>query len=90
MVKLVRESLRESQRMSGRDDDFTVTEATVPIGDLVDFDSLNGIEATQVLEERLGGPLPENLFTDETTRRPLSVGLVVDRLLGLASSEEET
>jgi len=89
MIQLVSESLRESQRMSGRAGAFTVTEATVPIGDLPDFDSLNGIEVTQLLEERLGGPLPENLFTNETTRQPLSVGEVVDRLVSLAPSAKE-
>jgi len=89
MIDIVGEALRESQRMCGRSDDFLVTEATVPIGDLDEFDSLNGIEATQVIEERLGGSLPEDLFIDEETRKPLSVGAVADRLLALPTAPEE-
>lgn len=89
MIDLVSESLRESQRLCGRADDFEVTEATIPIGDLDEFDSLNGIEATQVLEERLGGTLPEDLFVDEETHKPVSVGAVADRLLALATAPKE-
>jgi hypothetical protein len=83
LVGLVIETLRETQRLSGRGDSFAVTETTVPIGDLADFDSHNGLEATLAVEERIGQSLPVNLFTDDATRRPLSVGEVVDHLLSL-------
>lgn len=85
MVELVIESLRESLRMSGREVICDVAEATVPIGGLRDFDSLNGIEVTQALEERLGVPLADSLFMDDGGGRARSVGDVADHLMRLMS-----
>jgi acyl carrier protein len=88
LVEAVIDALRETQRMSGHDADTIITEATVPIGDLVEFDSCNGVEATLAVEERIGHSLPVNLFSDDSTSRPLSIGEVIDRLLGLKPSKE--
>jgi hypothetical protein len=88
LLEAVIEALRETQRMSGHDVEAAITGATVPIGDLIQFDSHNGIEATVALEERVGHPLPVNLFTDDSTRRPRSVDEVVDRLLNLEAVEK--
>ncbi len=88
LMGLVIEALRETQRLSGRDPGFPVTEATVPIGDLDEFGSHNGLEVTVALEERIGRELPTNLFTDDSSRRPLSVGEVVDRLLSTVAGKE--
>ena len=88
LLRAVIDALRETQRMCGHDADVTITEGTIPIGDLVEFDSHNGLEATLFLEERFDRPLPVNLFTNESTRRALAVGEVVDRLLKLEPVKE--
>ena len=89
MIELVSELLRESQKLSGRDDVFAITEATVPVGELADFDSLNGVEATHLIEERLRKRLPDNIFVDGASRHPLSIGQVVDCLLDLMNFGKE-
>ena len=82
------EVVRETQRMSGRPDDGLITEVTVPIGDLIGFDSHNGIEATLLLETRLGRALPDNLFTDDANRRALALAEIVARILALEPAPE--
>ena len=49
---LVTEVLNEVQEASGREPS-AITEATVPTRDLVDFDSVNAVEACAILCDRL-------------------------------------
>lgn len=51
--------LHELQELSGRSTG-ELTNQTRPIGDLPDFDSLNGVEATVLAEERLGVEIRAN------------------------------
>ncbi len=88
LVETLIGALRESQRHSGHDEDATISEATVPIGDLVDFDSLNAVEVTVALEEHVGCTLPVNIFAEDSTHRPLSVAEIVDRLLSMKPVRE--
>jgi acyl carrier protein len=80
LLEAVMSALRETQQLSGHADDIAISEATVPFSDLIDFDSLNAVEATVALEQRLGRTLQENVFVDGKGR-PLSVRGVAERLL---------
>lgn len=73
-------ALRETQQLSGHVEDVAISEDTVPFSDLIDFDSLNAVEATVALEQRIGRSLVENVFVDDKGR-PLSVRGVTERLL---------
>ncbi len=54
----------------------------LPIGELEGFDSLTSIEATVMIEQKLGGRSFEipTLFVSEDGKRALSIAEVVDRL----------
>ena len=77
--KLV-EALKEILRQSGGSDDPVVGPKSTPIGDLPGFDSLNGEEATVLLEAELGCDLPQNVFIAEESRRALSIHEIDERL----------
>lgn len=83
-------ALRELQVQSGRQEAVDATPDTRPIGDLPEFDSLNGEEVTVLLEVELGCVLPGNIFIAEGGRRALSVREAVGELCQrLGVSEEE-
>ena len=73
-------ALAEVLKQGGHDEGHLVTPETRPIGDLRDFDSLNGEEATVFLEAELGCELPHNVFVAEDQRRALRVRETVDQL----------
>ena len=80
--------LQEIQTLSGRGNS-PITSQTRPIGDLEGFDSLNGEEATVLLEAELGCELKENVFiTENGRRRALTVDEIVSRLCHLLGLEE--
>lgn len=71
---IVLEVLREVQTLSGRP--WTgVDPAAKPIGELDGFDSLTAIEATVMIEEKLGCPDlgVDSVFVSEDGKRPLTV-----------------
>lgn len=84
VIAAVIAALKESQRQSGCTVEEPITPDTIPIGELRDFDSLNGVEATLSLEGLLDRKLPVNLFADDELRRSLSVAQVADRILLLS------
>ena len=80
VVVMVVEILHEIQDSSGRDCN-ELTSQSCPIGDLPGFDSLNGVEATVELAERVGLKSADvNLFVNERGDRALSVGVIADRV----------
>lgn len=82
--------LREIQETSGRDWKDPGS-GDKPIGDLVGFDSLSSIEATVMLEEKLGGPLGvDSLFISENGRRALTMREIVERIVKLLRVREVT
>ena len=84
------EALKEILRQSGGSDDPIAGPDTKPIGDLPGFDSLNGEEATVLLEAELGCELPQNVFIAEGPRRALQIHETVEQLCQrLAVTEEE-
>ena len=75
--------LTEIQSISGSSS-VGISQSTCPIGDLVDFDSLNGVEATVELSDRLGIDIPGvNAFVNENETKALLVSEIAD---GIASS----
>ncbi|MGN6369018.1 MAG: acyl carrier protein [Phycisphaerae bacterium] len=90
LMAMLVEVLNEVQRMSGRTIE-EITEMDKPIGDLIGFDSLNGVETTVLLADRLQCDIPGdvNLFTSKDGRRALSVREVASRIQELLSAGRE-
>lgn len=77
---LVISVLEELQELSGRKSDG-ISLMTCPLTDLENFDSLNAVEATIDLEERLGMKLStHNIFLAEDGKTPLNVSGIASRL----------
>jgi acyl carrier protein len=70
--------LEEIQEMSGRSLS-SIGGTTCPMGDLEGFDSLNAVEATALVSERLGCSLPANVMLPRPGQM-LSVSDIVDRI----------
>ena len=78
--QVVIEVLTEIQTKSGRPL-RPLTGQTRPIGGLLGFDSLNAVEATVELAERLGCALAEvNVFLNPAGTRPLCVQEITEHL----------
>lgn len=89
IVKTVIEVLGELQKDSGRKGN-AIYASTCPIGDLDQFDSLNGVEATVELSNKLDMELPGvSVFVNESGTRPLSVSEIADVVCKAASGESE-
>ena len=90
VIKSVIQVLGQLQRDSGRKA-TSISSSTCPIGDLDQFDSLNGVEATVEIADKLGVELPGiSVFVDESGTRALSVSEIADvvcRVRSEASNE---
>lgn len=76
----VEKVLRQVQAASGRSCP-AITDRTKPIGEIAEFDSLMGEEATMMLEVELGCSLgKESAFVSTDRTRALKVSEVVDRV----------
>lgn len=60
---------------------------TVPLNDIPGFDSLCGVEAIVILEERLGIHLEDVVFVAPGTYQPLSVDELVTHIVATSSVE---
>jgi hypothetical protein len=81
---VVREVLRDVQRLSGRRwSDIEPTDQ--PIGHLDGFDSLASVEATVLLEEKLGcGDLGvDSVFISDDGSRALTMSQITNQVLNL-------
>jgi acyl carrier protein len=88
VVKAIIGVLEELQSISGRPA-AQISERTCPIGDLDEFDSLNGVEATVELSDRLGIDLPGvNAFVTEKGTKALTVSEVADAICRLTADKE--
>jgi len=72
IVRVITAVLQETQTLSGRVWQ-SVDLNTRPIGQLEGFDSLCGLEATLMLETRLGCSFEESLFVAADGKRPLAL-----------------
>jgi acyl carrier protein len=81
---LVLDVLKEIQILSGRPWEGLDASAT-PIGELDGFDSLTGVEATVMIEQKLGGQDLdlESLFVSEDGKHALTVQEVAERIAKL-------
>ena len=87
-VRIVTEVLTDIQAISGRNP-TQISESTCPIGDLEQFDSLNGVEATVELSDRLGIDLPGiNAFVNESGTKALTVSEIADGICNLTGGKE--
>jgi acyl carrier protein len=81
----VLEILREVQELSGRPWE-TLPPDGKPIGALDGFDSLTAIEATVMIEEKLGCKIPvDTVFVSDDGRRALSLNEVCERVRKFAA-----
>lgn len=88
VVNVITEVLTELQSISGRKL-VPISGTTCPIGDLDGFDSLNGVEATVELSDRLGIDLPSvNGFVNEQGTKALTVSEIADRICKLIAGKE--
>jgi acyl carrier protein len=87
LVQHVCEVLAEVQGLSGYPAP-TLTLDSKPIGDLPGFDSLSSIEATVLLEQKLGRELDsESVFISEDGRHALNVNQIAHRVCDLLGVE---
>ncbi len=88
-IDAVIDAIVEIQEMSGRECPG-ITGKTIPIGDVPGFDSLNGLEATILIDQRLGIETPNDarLFTNDTGQRPIHVGGIARRIVDFVESGE--
>jgi acyl carrier protein len=84
LKKLIIELVITIQNMSGRSMPSNVTEKTVPIGGLLGFDSLNGLELTMMLPAEVQWP-EKNLCVSDDGRKALSIEEIVERLIKFSS-----
>lgn len=88
-VELVTSVVADIQKLSGRDASIESPDVH-PIGDLDQFDSLNGVEATTELSGRLSVDLPGvNIFVSDDGTQALTITEVAQRLCSLAESSEK-
>lgn len=79
-VEAVIEVLKSVQELSGRKVG-EITGSTCPIGDLDEFDSLSGVEASSMLSDRIGFELPGvNAFVNEEGTKALSVNQIAEAI----------
>ncbi|MEX0803152.1 MAG: hypothetical protein WD688_07535 [Candidatus Binatia bacterium] len=73
IVRVLCEVLTEIQQSTGRETN-QISGSSCPIGGLPDFDSLNAVEATVLVEQRLGVNLDcANIFVNAEGLKALSV-----------------
>ena len=82
-------AIAEIQEMGGRECP-KITGKTIPIGGVPGFDSLNGLEATIFIDQRLGIETPNDarLFTNDTGDGPIPVSEIAQRIVDLFESAE--
>ena len=87
-IRIVADVLAEIQSISGRVQQ-PIREDTRPIGDLDQFDSLNGVEATVELSDRLGVDLwAVNAFVNESGSKALTVSEIAGGICRLIGGKE--
>ena len=87
ILRCLVETVIEVQQLSGAEV-LEITAETSPILDLDEFDSLRGVETTELLAAKLkcafkGGTGNENVFVSQDGRRALKIEEAVDRILQL-------
>ena len=84
VIKIVIEKLTEIQEISDRKR-IPISDNTIPIGELPEFDSMNGVEFAAMIDEVLSIGDVGNLCASKDGKRALTVGEIADRILEIAS-----
>ena len=92
LTELVTEVLNEVQEASGREPSV-ITETTVPTRDLVDFDSVNAVEACAILCDRLSrigvaNEIPVEVFIVDG-EMAASVSSIITAVMALIEEQTE-
>lgn len=82
LLALVIEVIGHYQEMSGRPPS-EIGPATCPLTDLLEFDSLNGMEVTVELRTQLGIDIPEDNLCLDKKSKPVRVEQIAERLAQL-------
>jgi acyl carrier protein len=83
-VGVVVRVLKTVQELSGHQA-VEISDSTCPIGDLIQFDSLCGVEASVLISTELGFELPGvNAFVNEQGTKALTVGEIADVICAAA------
>jgi len=87
-IEVITQVLQGLQSTSGRGGQ-QISQETCPIGDLDQFDSLNGVEATVELSDQIGFDLPDvNIFVNEDGTKARTVAEIADCICKIAASKE--
>jgi len=84
VIKIVIEKLTEIQEISDREK-IPISDSTIPIGELPEFDSMNGVEFASMIDEVLSIGDVGNLCASKDGKRALTVGEIVDRIFEIKS-----
>jgi len=84
VIEVVIEKLTEIQTISDREK-AAISEDTVPIGDLAEFDSMNGVEFASMIDEVFNIGDVGNLCASKDGKKAITVGEIADRILEIAS-----
>lgn len=87
--KAVLEVITEIQRLSGRQVPDQIDDSVCPIGAINGFDSINAVEATVMLSEKLECEIDFNPFISDGGTKALKLKQVVARLNKLVVSKEK-
>ena len=79
VLKALLKVLKETQERTGQAP-VELDETACPLRDLPQFDSLLALEVSVELEDKLGCRSEDNLFLDDRTKQPLTVGQIGDLL----------
>ena len=86
IVKIVIEKLTEIQEISDREK-IPISENTIPIGELAEFDSMNGVEFASMIDEVLSIGDVGNLCASKDGKQAITVGEIADRILEIKSEK---
>ena len=86
VVKIVIEKVTEIQEISDREK-VLISDNTIPIGGLPEFDSMNGVELAAMIDEDLSIGDVGNLCASKDGERALTVGEIADRILEITSEQ---
>ncbi len=87
--RILLDVLRDVQKISGRQWNGLKAGAK-PIGELQGFDSLSGVEATVMLEEKFGCEFSvDSVFVSDNGKHALTVCEISDRLNKLVAAKEK-
>jgi len=84
VIKIVIQKLTEIQEISAREK-VPINDNTIPIGELPEFDSMNGVEFASMIDEVLSIGDVGNLCASKDGKRALKVREIADRIIEITT-----